>query len=114
MTPPAILRPFDLAEVIGTDEAARRAGVSERAMREWCCRHHIGRRIGGRWNVSQVALQMLLNGDAQGLEDYLSGLRATGTVQPYYEQLGLTVPSTAAPSRASVSADYAAASGSRM
>lgn len=108
----AILRPFEPAEVIGTAEAARRSGVSERAIREWCCRHQIGRRIGGHWKVSQVALQMHLNGDTQALEDYHSGMRATGTVQPYYEQFGLTAPSTAP--LASASADYAAANGARM
>ena len=55
--------PFDPAEFIGTEEARRRAGVAQRTIREWCALHRIGRRIAGRWRVSQVALDMLLSED---------------------------------------------------
>ena len=52
--------PFDPTEFISTKEARRRDGVAQRTMREWCVHHRIGRRIAGRWRVSQVALDMLL------------------------------------------------------
>ena len=55
---PAILRPYYLAEAIGVAEAARQSGKSMRTMREWCALHRIGRIIGGRWAISQVALDM--------------------------------------------------------
>jgi hypothetical protein len=89
---PAILRPFDPAEAIGIAEAARRAGKSPRTMREWCCLHQIGRRISGRWAVSQPALDMLLDGDAQSLHAYLAGDRASERVRSYYLRRSIPVP----------------------
>ena len=89
MHEPAILRPYILAERIGTAEAARRAGRSERTIREWCCLHRIGRRIGGRWAVSAVALDMLLNGDNSSLDAYLAGNRTLPAVVTYFERCGV-------------------------
>ena len=87
-----ILQPFTLAEAITTAEAARRAGVSERTIREWCPRHGIGRKKAGRVCVSAVALGMFLEGDELALDAYLKGDRASKMVTVYYEQLGIPVP----------------------
>jgi len=89
---PAILTPYDPAEAIGTAEAARRAGKGQRTIREWCALHRIGRRIGGRWAVSQPALDMLLEGDAESLEAYLAGDRASERVQSYYLRRSIPIP----------------------
>jgi len=40
--------------------------------------------IGGRWAISQVALDMLLDGDKDGLEAYLNGDRISERVRSYY------------------------------
>src|SRR5262245_58144212 len=101
----AILRPYYRAEAISVAEAARQAGKSERTMREWCARHQIGRVIGGRWAVSQIALDMLLEGDKEGLESYLSGDRSSDRVRSYYTRR--SIPLQSAPAG---SADYADAS----
>lgn len=94
MTPPGILRPYDPAEVIGTTEAAKRAGKSERSMRNWCTEQHLGRKVGGHYSVSQVALAMKLNNDEPALDAYLAGERATPIVADYYYRMGLALPST--------------------
>jgi hypothetical protein len=95
---PAILLPFYLAEAIGVAEAARQAGKSMRTMREWCVTHRIGRMIGGRWVVSQVALDMLLDGDRDSLEAYLSGDRSSERVRSYYKRRSIPLESTSADS----------------
>ena len=105
---PAILRPFYLAEAIGVAEAARQAGKSERTMREWCARHRIGRIIGGRWAISQVALDMLLNGDEGSLEAYLKGDRTSERVCSYFTRRSIPLQTIPAGS-----ADYADMSGGR-
>jgi hypothetical protein len=89
----AILRPFDPAEAISIAEAAERAGKASRTVREWCALHQIGRKIAGRWNVSQVALDMLLEGDHGSLEAYLSGDRTTDRVRLYFARRGIALPS---------------------
>jgi hypothetical protein len=64
-------------------EAATIAGKSERTLRNWCVEHGIGRRIaGGAWAVSRVALQMVLEGDLDGLS---AGNAREGTIKqaPY-------------------------------
>jgi hypothetical protein len=99
---PAILRPFYLAEAIGVAEAARQAGRTERTMREWCARHQIGRMIGGRWAISQVALDMLLNGDEGTLEAYLNGDGISERVRSYYARRSIPLQTVPAGS-----ADYA-------
>src|SRR5262245_21127449 len=105
---PAILRPYSLAEAIDVATAARQAGKSERTMREWCARHQIGRMIGGRWAISQVALDMLLVGDKDCLDAYLSGDRTSERVRSYYTRR--LIPLQASPAG---SADYADANGGR-
>ena len=79
-----------------------------RTLREWCARHQIGRIIGGRWAISQVALDMLLNGDKDSLEAYLSGDRSSERVRFYYMRRSIPLQTDPAGS-----ADYADANGSR-
>jgi hypothetical protein len=98
----AILRPYYVAEAIGIAEAAQQASKSTRTMREWCLRHQIGRMIGGRWAISQVALDMLLEGDMGSLEAYLSGDRRSERVRSYYGRRSIPLQSVPAGS-----ADYA-------
>jgi hypothetical protein len=105
---PAILRPYYLAEAIGVAKAARQAGKSERTMREWCARHRIGRMIGGRWAISQIALDMLLEGDKDGLEAYLNGDRNSERVRSYYTRRSIPLQTDHA-----ASADYADTGGGR-
>jgi hypothetical protein len=55
---------------------------------------HLGRKVGGHYGVSQVALHMKLNDDDAALDAYLAGERATPIVATYYKRLGLDLPST--------------------
>ena len=91
----APLHPYDPAEVIDTEEAARRAGRAQRTIREWCALHRIGRRIAGRWCVSAPALDMFLAGDLEALAAYLAGERLSDRVRPYFDRLGIPVPAQA-------------------
>ena len=89
---PQVLRPFHRSEVLSVVEAAEVAGRSERTLRDWCARFDIGRRIGGRWAVSKVALGMLLLGDKAALAAYLTGDRHSTAIIAYYSQLGIPLP----------------------
>lgn len=62
MIEPALLRPYDSANWMGTSEAAKLAGVSEYTIRIWCTQYGIGRKVAGRWRVSRTLLAQLLNG----------------------------------------------------
>jgi hypothetical protein len=64
--------------------------------------HRIGRIIGGRWAISQVALDMLLDGEKEGLEAYRSGDRTSERVRSYYTRRSIPIKSVSAGS-----ADYA-------
>jgi hypothetical protein len=92
MDGPQILRPFHRDEALPVAEAARIAGRSVRTLREWCLLHDIGRRIGGQWAVSKVALAMWLDGNKQALAAYLSGDRSSSTVAAYFERCGALLP----------------------
>ena len=84
------LVPYAGEECISIGEAATIARKSERALRTWCRRSHIGRRIGGSWAVSRVALAMLIEDDMDALANYLDGARAQyDPVASYYRRLGL-------------------------
>jgi hypothetical protein len=84
------LVPYDAREAISITCAAKRAGKSDTTIRGWCRRYHIGRRIGGVWAVSQVALAMVLEGDMDALAAYHDGARAPyEPVVKYYRRLGL-------------------------
>jgi hypothetical protein len=89
---PQILIPFHRSEAIQIAEAAAIAGRSVRTMREWCCRHNIGRRICGQWSISKIALVMLLEGNWKVLEAYLSGDRVSPLVVSYFERCGVPLP----------------------
>jgi hypothetical protein len=81
---PRVLRPFNRTEMCTVAEAARIAGRSVRTIREWCARLDIGRRIGGQWAVSRVALAMFLDGDLDALRAYLRGDRSSSTIIEYF------------------------------
>jgi hypothetical protein len=85
---PKVLIPYDAREAISVACAAKRAGKSETTIRNWC-RHGLGRRIGGVWAVSQVALAVWLEGDMDTLGAYHDGARQYEPVANYYRRLGL-------------------------
>jgi hypothetical protein len=89
---PQVLRPYTRAEAIPVAEAARIAGRSVRTMREWCLRHDLGRRIGGQWAVSKIALAMHLDGNKEAVAAYLAGDRSSPIVTEYFERFGVTLP----------------------
>jgi hypothetical protein len=105
-----ILQPYDPAEAINITMAASRAGKSDRTIRNWCLDRHIGRRIGGRWAVSAVALDMLLAGDESSLQAYLAGDRSSARVVSYYIARSIPRPSLLGTFTAEVSgsSDFAA------
>jgi hypothetical protein len=87
---PKVLIPYDVREAISVACAAERAGKCETTIRNWCRRHHLGRRIGGGWAVTQVGLAMWLDGDMDALAAYHDGARAQyEPVARYYRRLGL-------------------------
>ena len=87
-----VLTPFAPGETMSTKKAAELANLSERQMREWCSHHGIGKLIGGRWRVSEPALNMLLNADGRALEAYKNGDRTSSLVSGYFEALGVHLP----------------------
>jgi hypothetical protein len=89
---PQVLMPFHRAEVASVAEARSIAGRSERTIRDWCQLHDIGRRIGGRWAVSRVALVMLLEGNKEALGIYLGGDRSSPLVTDYFRRCGVPLP----------------------
>ncbi len=89
---PCVLIPFHRSEALSIAEAARISGRCVRTMREWCHLHDIGRRIGGQWAVSKVALQMHLDGDRAALRAYLAGDRSFPTIVAYFERCDVPLP----------------------
>ena len=86
---PQVLTPYHRSEAFRSlPEAAAEAGRGVSTMRIWCEQHHLGRHIGGRWEVSRVALRMYLNGDKRALRLYLAGDRGE-IVGAHYAALGL-------------------------
>ena len=77
--------------------AVKAAGRSVRTLREWCLLHDIGRRIGGQWAVSKVALAMWLDGNKQALVTYLAGDRRSPAVTEYFERCDIPLPTNRAP-----------------
>ena len=87
---PRTLVPFDKREAVSLPIAAEIASKSERTVRNWCVEFGIGRRIGGHWAVSRVALAMHLDGNEDALAAYHDGARGQyGPVAEYYRRLGL-------------------------
>jgi hypothetical protein len=70
-------------------EAAHRARKAESTIRNWCEAEGLGRRIGGKWCVSKVALEMYLDGDTHALALYLRGDRETTGVVSYFKRFDL-------------------------
>ena len=85
MGQPQILVPYNPREAISLRRAAEIASRSESTVRTWCGLYSIGRRVvGGPWQVSRVALAMLLDGNDEALSAYLSGDRDGSLVAPYF------------------------------
>jgi Helix-turn-helix domain len=80
---------FDAREALTLQEAAKIATVSETTIARWCKEPGIGRKIGGAWRVSRVALQMMLDDNGWALMAYLDGDRAHPRVTQYFFDLGL-------------------------
>jgi len=92
MTEPQILRPYHRQEAISAQEAAELAGKSVRTIRNWCLLHDLGRRVGGSWAVSKVALAMWLEGAREALNAYLAGDRASSLVREYFSRCQVPLP----------------------
>jgi Helix-turn-helix domain len=86
---PHVLIPFDLDEALTVAQAAQIAGRRPVTVREWAANYDIGRRVGGRWMVSRVALAMHLDNDRNALKAYLMGDRESETVTGYFRRFGL-------------------------
>ena len=87
-----VLKPFDRREGISLAQAAERAGKSESTVRSWCVQNGLGRKVGGVWVVSKVALTMFLDGDRKALASYLAGDRSSHSVKMYFERVGVPLP----------------------
>src|SRR5262245_29928939 len=84
-----VLIPFDAREALTLQGAAKIATVSETTIARWYNEFHIGRKIGGVWRVSRVALQMKLDDNGWALVAYLGGDRTSSRVTRYFVALGL-------------------------
>ena len=82
----AVLVPYVRQESISISNAARVAGRSESTIKTWCIDHAIGRKIGGRWEVSKVALAMYLDGNVPALAAYHLGCRTDEVVAAYFRR----------------------------
>jgi hypothetical protein len=81
-----ILVPYDQREAISIEQAVKRSGQSASTLRTWCEKKGIGRRIGGHWKVSKVALQMFLDGNEEALSAYHRAERTSPIVIAYFER----------------------------
>jgi Helix-turn-helix domain len=84
-----VLTPYDPGEGLTLQQAADRARKSPGTIRNWCESEGLGRRIGGKWCVSKVALEMYLDGETIALDGYLRGDRETAAVVSYFKRFGL-------------------------
>lgn len=84
-----VLTPFNPDEGLTLQQAADRAQKSPGTIRNWCDSEGLGRRIGGKWYVSKVALEMFLDGDTGALCCYLQGDRSSKNVIAYFNRFGL-------------------------
>ena len=83
-----ILVPFDTRESMSIAVAAKFSGKAENTIRLWAERYGIGRKIGGDWHISRVALRIFLDGDMGALAAYHAGDRTNPLVRPYFERAG--------------------------
>jgi hypothetical protein len=86
---PQILIPYNEAEAITPKQAALIAGRAPRTMILWCHVYALGRRVGGQWRLSIVALAMHLDGNKEALRLYLSGDRSSPAVMTYYQRFAV-------------------------
>jgi hypothetical protein len=86
-----VLTPFNPNEVLTLQQAADRAKKSPGTIRNWCEAEGLGRRIGGKWCVSKVALEMYLDGEIGALARYLEGDRQAIDVVSYFKRFELPV-----------------------
>jgi hypothetical protein len=84
-----VLIPFDAREALTLQQAAQIATVSETTIARCCKEPGIGRKIGGGWRVSRVALQMMLDDNGWALVAYLDGDWTSQRVTRYFRDLGL-------------------------
>lgn len=86
---PQVLVPWDVREAISVVDAAELIGCSLVTVRNWASMHGLGRRVGGKWMLSRVALRMYLDGDRRALGAYLMGDRESELVLSYFAGCGL-------------------------
>lgn len=72
-----------------TRAASARSGKPSRTIAWWCEKHGIGRKIGGKLEISRVALEMFLEGDYEALSLYHAGDRESETVRRYFAAVSL-------------------------
>ena len=72
-------------------QAAARARKSPGTIRNWCESEGLGRRIGGGWCISKVAMDLFLDGEATALGKYLRGDRKDATVVAYFKRHNLSI-----------------------
>lgn len=85
-----VLIPYDPRESISAKQAARDADCCGVTIKTWCEDHGIGRKVGGRWRVSKVALAMFLESNFDALAAYHKGERNGELVGPYFKRSGLS------------------------
>jgi hypothetical protein len=64
------------------------SGRAANTIQLWAERYGIGRKIGGDWHISRVALRMFLDGDAAALGAYHAGNHTDSAVRSYFERVG--------------------------
>jgi hypothetical protein len=83
-----VMVPFDKCESMRISKAAEFAKKAENTIRLWAERYGIGRKIGGQWYISRVALIIFMDGDMAALDAYHSGDRSNPLIRPYFERAG--------------------------
>src|SRR5919202_6974416 len=84
-----LLNPFSTAEAMSPGEAEERGGWAVVTLRERAVKYGLGRKIGGRWIFSRVALELFLNGQDEALAAYHRGDRSDPIVVETFERLGV-------------------------
>ena len=82
-----VLQPYDAAEAIPPHLAAKQADRTAETIRQWASIYGLGRRIGGRWMLSRIALAMFLEGDFAALRAYHLGQREDSAATAYYARM---------------------------
>src|SRR5215472_10867363 len=83
-----IMVPFDARESLSIAAAAKLSGKAPNTIRLWAERYGIGRKNGGDWHISRVALQIFLDGDTATLNAYHAADRTDAAVRCYFERVG--------------------------